>query len=192
MHENYIIIAASTCEYMYCFPIELAIATSKLHTGTIERSVEISAPGSATITHVCHVPSDQEVPIAGSSAFHSLELEAESELQEIQNMLSMFDDAPTLESEKPMSTLGQCGQCLTRIDEEMKRNSDRKAPVLVPSTRSNTSAPLTVDKRGNTDRGLSKRRDEDSLDIETVLQEMGNIEGMHSTTVKYLDARMVS
>ena len=130
------------------------------------------------------MPSDQEVPIAGSSAFHSLELEAESELQEIQNMLSMFDDAPALESEKPVSTLGQCGQRLTRIDEKMKRNSDRKAPVVVPSTKSNTSVPLTVDKRGNergnTDKSLSTGRDEDSLDIETVLQEMGNIEGTYS------------
>ena len=30
-----------------------------------------------------------------NSAFQSLEIEAESELQEIKNMLSMFDDIPT-------------------------------------------------------------------------------------------------
>lgn len=79
---------------------------------------------------------DQEVPIAGSSAFHSLEKEAESELQEIQNMLSVFDDHDTLSlySEIPWTTdpVEKSSNCLNvpmRNREQFSSSRSRHLPA---------------------------------------------------------------
>ena len=98
-------------------------------------------------------------------------------------MLSMFDDDPALESEKP---LRQHGHGLAKAVE----CTDQKAPMMPPTSSTRKVEPVSlknsdpfvrenkIKKAGRHSFNVSKVRDEDNLDIETVLQEMDNIEGM--------------
>ena len=104
------------------------------------------------------------MPIAGELAFHSLEMEAESELQEIQSMLSMFDviDAPALD--KPMATTGSlpCSQYESRSEQH-----------------------LSTSDRPSSSKHCKEVEADDNMDIESVLQEMTTIEGIGYMYIVY-------
>ena len=140
------------------------------------------------------IAKDQEVPIVTASSssstaaaisvagkttfeFQSLEMEAESELQEIQTMLSMFDDIPATTSsdqDKPQNT--HCHQTTTE-DQSQCQGSDGDKPSIVMTDQMSF---------GNCINGGRVTAAGDDMDIESILHEMNTIDGkvLRMCTVK--------
>ena len=130
------------------------------------------------------IAKDQEVPIVTASSssaaaavsvagkttfeFQSLEMEAESELQEIQTMLSMFDDIPATtlsDKDKPQNIHGH--HTTTEVQSQCQgSNGDRPSIVMTDQMSS-----------GNRINGGRVTAAGDDMDIESILHEMNTIDG---------------
>ena len=125
------------------------------------------------------ITKDQEVPIAGAtgvaggrSTFQSLEMEAESELLEIQTMLSMFDDTPAAASsakDKPQDTYTETTSSVqSQPSHRLNREQSSKQMLVTDKVSSSEQVCYSVTKPG------------DDMDIESILQEMNTIDGKPS------------
>ena len=127
------------------------------------------------------ITKDQEVPIAGAtgvaggrSTFQSLEMEAESELLEIQTMLSMFDDTPAAASsakDKPQDThtyTETTSSVQSQLSHRLDREQSLKQMLVTDKVSSSEQVCYSVTKPG------------DDMDIESILQEMNTIDGKPS------------
>ena len=151
------------------------------------------------------IAKDQEVPIVTTSSsssavvagkstyeFQSLEMEAESELQEIQTMLSMFDDIPaTMSSDKDKPQNTQCHHTTTEVQGQRQGSDGEK--LLKPSI-------VAADQvsSGNRSNGGRVTAADNDMDIESILQEMNTIDGkgeaqpkIHSVTYMYSKVRAI-
>ncbi len=137
---------------------------------------------------------DQEVPIVTTSSavagnttfqFHSLEMEAESELQEIQTMLSMFDDIPeTMSSDKDKPQNKQYHHTTTNVQSQGRGSDGEKS--LKPSMVA-TEKVLS----GNRSSGSRVTAAEDDMDIESILHEMNTIDGKGAVVSICTELRVV-
>ena len=111
--------------------------------------------------------------MTGSSSFQSLEMEAESELLEIQTMLSMFDDIPAATSsakDEPQSTTST-STCPSRTVSNVQsqgHSSDGEQSI---------KQTLVTDKVLSRNHCSRHTADGDDVDIESILQEMNTIDG---------------
>lgn len=134
------------------------------------------------------IAKDQEVPIVATtctssaaaaasreagistfdSEFQSLEMEAESELAEIQTMLSMFDDTPAttpLEQEKPCSwNTHTIARTVSDVQSEGQGGTSHREQSLKQMAVTDSRS-----KGGTASAG--------DMDIESILQEMNTIDG---------------
>ena len=106
--------------------------------------------------------------VAGKSTyeFHSLEMEAESELQEIQTMLSMFDDIPVTTSsdkDKPQNT----NPTIRSQGQSSNGEKSLKQSMVVTDQVSS----------GNRSNGSRVTAADNDMDIESILKEMNTIDG---------------
>ena len=137
------------------------------------------------------IAKDQEVPIVTASSaaiseagkttfeFQSLEMEAESELQEIQTMLSMFDDIPATtlsDQDKPQNT--HCHGHLTTTEiQSQRQGSNGNRPSIV------TTDQMSF---GNCINGSKVTAAGDDMDIESILHEMNTIDGKGAVNFTYV------
>lgn len=131
------------------------------------------------------IAKDQEVPIIATSSaaaalsgnytfeFQSLEMEAESELAQIETMLSMFDDIPATTCTSSGKDMSQDTDTTTRtvLDVQSQgQSSDREQSL---------KQMVVTDKVSSGDRCSGGRvtGGGDDMDIESILQEMNTIDG---------------